>query len=131
AREADGKPPLKHVFAEMARVNLIDMRLGPEKHLGGRVLMDGIVTLEEFVESLLFVRKWITNAMFADYFSVASKTKCGGITVLVILRGDGVKTAPIPTSYSGTTGPAYATFDNLHDSFENIVGIAEKGLQVV
>ncbi|KAG6865907.1 hypothetical protein C0991_010740 [Blastosporella zonata] len=48
AREADGKPPSKHVFVEMARLNIIAMRLGPGKHLIGRVLMDGVVKPEEF-----------------------------------------------------------------------------------
>ncbi|KAF9468150.1 acyl-CoA dehydrogenase [Collybia nuda] len=48
AREEDGKTPSKHVFDEMAKLNLIAMRLGPGKHLGGRVLMGGIVKPEEF-----------------------------------------------------------------------------------
>lgn len=47
AREEDGKPPSRHVIDEMARLNLIAMRLGPGKHLKGRVLMEGIVTPEE------------------------------------------------------------------------------------
>lgn len=47
AREEDGKTPSKHVFDEMAKLNLIAMRLGPGKHLEGRVLMNGIVKPEE------------------------------------------------------------------------------------
>lgn len=45
--EADGKPPSASVFAEMGRKNIIAMRMGPGKHLKGRVLMDGIVKPEE------------------------------------------------------------------------------------
>jgi hypothetical protein len=46
AREDDGKRPSQAVFDAMAQVNLIAMRLGPGKHLEGRVLMNGIVKAE-------------------------------------------------------------------------------------
>jgi hypothetical protein len=46
-REEDGKRPSQSVFDEMARQNLIAMRLGPGPHLKGRVLMGGIVKPEE------------------------------------------------------------------------------------
>ncbi|KIO07952.1 hypothetical protein M404DRAFT_997653 [Pisolithus tinctorius Marx 270] len=47
-REEDGKRPSQVVFDKMADVNLHAMRLGPGKHLKGRVLMGGIVKPEEF-----------------------------------------------------------------------------------
>lgn len=47
AREEDGKRPSQYVFDEMAKVNLIAMRLGPGKHLEGKMLMGGIVKPEE------------------------------------------------------------------------------------
>jgi hypothetical protein len=50
AREEDGKMPSRHVFDEMARLNIIAMRLGPGQHLKGRVLMDGIVEPQEVRE---------------------------------------------------------------------------------
>ncbi|KAL0954862.1 hypothetical protein HGRIS_003798 [Hohenbuehelia grisea] len=48
AREEDGKRPSQHVFDEMAKLNIIAMRLGPGKHLQGRQLMGGLVKAEEF-----------------------------------------------------------------------------------
>ncbi|TFK72901.1 acyl-CoA dehydrogenase NM domain-like protein [Pluteus cervinus] len=48
AREEDGNPPSQHVIDEMAKMNLIAMRLGPGPHLRGRVLMGGIVEPAEF-----------------------------------------------------------------------------------
>ncbi|KAG6917019.1 hypothetical protein DXG01_004284 [Tephrocybe rancida] len=196
AREIDGKPPSKHVFAEMARLNLIAMRLGPGKHLKGRVLMGGLVKPEEFdsfheliiaqelgrihargysdglgggtciglppvlnfakpalrnriAAEVLGGQKFICLAVteaFAgsdvaalrcrarrvnDYFTVACRTESGGITVLVIPRGDGVETRPITTSYSITAGTAYVTFDDVRVPFEYTLGIEEKGLQVI
>lgn len=46
-REEDGKRPSQHVFDEMARLGIIAMKLGPGKHLKGRILMDGLVKAEE------------------------------------------------------------------------------------
>ncbi|KAJ7274448.1 acyl-CoA dehydrogenase/oxidase [Mycena haematopus] len=47
-RELDGGRPSQRIFDEMARLNLTAMRVGPGKHLQGRVLMDGIISVEEF-----------------------------------------------------------------------------------
>ena len=46
-REEDGQMPSRHVFDEMARLNIIAMRLGPGAHLKDRILMNGIVRPEE------------------------------------------------------------------------------------
>ncbi|KAF9476703.1 acyl-CoA dehydrogenase [Pholiota conissans] len=48
AREEDGKPPSQSVLDAMAKMNIIAMRLGPGKHLKGRVLMGGVIQPEEF-----------------------------------------------------------------------------------
>jgi alkylation response protein AidB-like acyl-CoA dehydrogenase len=48
AREADGKYISQEVIDKMAEKNLLAMRLGPGKHLKGRVLLDGVVKPEEF-----------------------------------------------------------------------------------
>ncbi|KAF8071705.1 acyl-CoA dehydrogenase [Lyophyllum atratum] len=233
AREDDGNIPSKHVFDEMARLNIIAMRLGPGKHLEGRILMDGLVKPEQFdcfhdlilgqelarihargysdglgggtfiglppvlnfgkpalrdkiaaecldgkkficlaiteayagsdvaglrcradrvdggwvvngtcepftisciltAESQIeYEKKWITNGTFADYFTVGCRTEGGGITVLVIPRGDGVKTRIITTSYSDAAGTANVTFDNVHVPYENTLGSENRGLRVI
>nr|GAT60824.1 predicted protein [Mycena chlorophos] len=48
ARESDGQAPSKHVVEEMCRLNILAMQIGPGKHLNGRVLMDGLISHEEF-----------------------------------------------------------------------------------
>ncbi|KAF5371822.1 hypothetical protein D9615_009550 [Tricholomella constricta] len=198
AREEDGKMPSKHVFEEMARLNMLAMRLGPGNHLKGRVLMDGLVKPEEelarihargysdglgggiciglppvlnfgkpalrdkiaaeVLDGKKFIClaiteafagsdvagikcrakrvdggwvKWITNGTFADYFTVGCKTDDGGIVVLVIPRGDGVKTRPITTSYSSAAGTAYVTFDDVRVPYENTLESDKGGLQVI
>ncbi|KAJ1307717.1 hypothetical protein OPQ81_001806 [Rhizoctonia solani] len=47
-KEADGKRASQQVLDEMTRLNVHAMRLGPGKHLKGRVLMEGAVKPEEF-----------------------------------------------------------------------------------
>ncbi|KAF7312330.1 Cytochrome b5 heme-binding domain-containing protein [Mycena indigotica] len=48
ARETDGQPPSQHIVDEMCRLNILAMQIGPGKHMKGRVLMDGVISLEEF-----------------------------------------------------------------------------------
>ncbi|KAJ7170604.1 acyl-CoA dehydrogenase/oxidase [Mycena crocata] len=201
--ERGGGRPSQHVYDELARLNILAMHMGPGQHLKGRVLMNGIITVEEFdafheliinqefarihargyadglgggtiiglppvinfghpalrdqiVEDTLSgkkpiclavteafagsdvqgikcratpteggwivngAKKWITNGMWAHYFTVACKAPNGEIVVLVVERGEGVQTKPIKTAYSSTSaGTAYITFDNVKEnSFE-------------
>ncbi|KAF8206502.1 acyl-CoA dehydrogenase/oxidase, partial [Mycena galopus ATCC 62051] len=223
ARERDGGRPSQHIFNEVARLNITAMQVGPGKHLRGRVLMDGIISLEEgrltrclgfdaFHELILsqeFTRihargyadglaggtviglppvinfaqpalrdkivadalsgkkpiclavteafagsdvqglrckatraedgwivngtkKWITNAMWAHYFTVACKAESGEIVVLVVERGEGVVTKQIKTAYSSTSaGTAFVTFDNVRVPLENQLGAGHPGLNII
>ncbi|KAG1733647.1 acyl-CoA dehydrogenase/oxidase [Suillus paluster] len=75
-------------------------------------------------------KKWITNATFADYFTVGCKTE-DGLTVILVERGPGVETRQIKTSYSTTAGTAYITFDNVRVPVENTLGEEGKGIFVI
>ncbi|KAI5120210.1 hypothetical protein M0805_006316 [Coniferiporia weirii] len=75
-------------------------------------------------------KKWITNGMFADYFTTGCKTE-NGFTVLLIERGEGVETKAIKTSYSSTAGTAYITFDNVKVPVENTLGEEGAGIYVM
>lgn len=76
-------------------------------------------------------QKWITNATFADYFTVACRTDKGGMVVLVVERQEGVETKPIKTAYSSAAGTAYVTFENIFVPYENTLGPDDGGLQVI
>ncbi|KAI8092749.1 acyl-CoA dehydrogenase/oxidase [Halteromyces radiatus] len=76
------------------------------------------------------VKKWITNGLFADYFSVAVKTD-KGITMLLVERDDSVETKPIKTSYSAAAGTSYITFDNVKVPVGNILGEEGKGFFII
>lgn len=81
------------------------------------------------------VKKWITNGTFCDYFSTAVQTsdskKGGGMSMLLIERGEGVKTTKIITSYSPSAGTAYVEFNNVKVPVENLLGKENQGFKVV
>ncbi|KAF7721050.1 hypothetical protein EC973_005515 [Apophysomyces ossiformis] len=75
-------------------------------------------------------KKWITAGMFADYFSVAVRTE-GGISMLLVERGEGVETKPIKTSYSASAGTSYVMFENVKVPVENLLGKENQGFKVI
>jgi len=75
-------------------------------------------------------KKWITNGMFSDYFTVGCKTE-DGFTVILVERGEGVETKPIKTSYSSAAGTAYVIFDNVKVPVENTLGEEGGGIFVM
>ncbi|KAF7330519.1 Cytochrome b5 heme-binding domain-containing protein [Mycena venus] len=205
ARERDGGPPSREILDEMARLNITAMRVGPGEHLQGRVLMNGIISVEEAKFTRIHARgyadglgggtiiglppvinfappalrdkivkdtlsgnkpiclaiteafagsdvqglrcrarrtedgwivngtkKWITNAMWAHYFTVACKADNGEIVILVVERGEGVQTRPIKTNYSSSTaGTAFVTFDNVRVPPGNQLGADQPGLNII
>ncbi|KAJ7494664.1 acyl-CoA dehydrogenase/oxidase [Mycena galericulata] len=77
-------------------------------------------------------KKWITNAMWAHYFTVACKADNGEIIVLIVERGAGVETKPIQTSYSSSSaGTAFVTFDNVRVPHANRLGAGQPGLLII
>ncbi|EIW84012.1 acyl-CoA dehydrogenase NM domain-like protein [Coniophora puteana RWD-64-598 SS2] len=75
-------------------------------------------------------KKWITNGMWADYFTVGCKTEKGH-TVILVERQDGVETKPIKTSYSPTAGTALVTFEDVKVPVENTIGKEGDGIYVM
>lgn len=79
-REKDGQIPSRHVFNEMARLNIIAMRLGPGAHLKGRILMNGIVKPEEFDH----FHELIINQEFARIHARGYSDGLGGGTIIAL-----------------------------------------------
>jgi alkylation response protein AidB-like acyl-CoA dehydrogenase len=75
-------------------------------------------------------KKWITNGVFSDYFTVGCRTD-GGFTVILVERSEGVETKAIKTSYSAAAGTAFVTFDNVLVPVENTLGPEDGGLLVM
>ncbi|KIM39787.1 hypothetical protein M413DRAFT_183488 [Hebeloma cylindrosporum] len=64
-READGKRPSQSVIDKMTELNMHAMRMGPGKHLQGRVLMNGLVTPETFdyFHELIITQEFARSSM--------------------------------------------------------------------
>ncbi|RPB16214.1 acyl-CoA dehydrogenase NM domain-like protein [Morchella conica CCBAS932] len=75
-------------------------------------------------------KKWITNGVWADYFTTAVKTE-KGYSVLLIERGEGVETEQIKTSYSSAAGTAFITFDNVRVPVNHLLGKEHQGFPVI
>ncbi|TDL29082.1 acyl-CoA dehydrogenase [Rickenella mellea] len=75
-------------------------------------------------------KKWITNGVFADYFSTACKTD-KGYSMILIPRTEGVETKPIKTSYSSVAGTAFVTFNKVRVPVANTLGQIGQGMKVI
>jgi len=80
-------------------------------------------------------KKWITNGIYADYFSVAVRTgKPGprGIAMVLIERGPGVETRKMECTGVWPSGTTFVTFKDAKVPKTNVIGMEDKGfLQVM
>eukprot|EP00391_Amoebophrya_sp_Ameob2_P010626 CAMPEP_0178999462 /NCGR_PEP_ID=MMETSP0795-20121207/10081_1 /TAXON_ID=88552 /ORGANISM="Amoebophrya sp., Strain Ameob2" /LENGTH=441 /DNA_ID=CAMNT_0020692253 /DNA_START=178 /DNA_END=1503 /DNA_ORIENTATION=+ len=79
-------------------------------------------------------KKWITNGIWADYFTVAVRTGgpgAGGVSMLLVERGPGVKTRRMDCSGVWCSGTTYITFDNVKVPCSNLLGKENKGFKYI
>ena len=78
-------------------------------------------------------KKWITNGVFADYFTVAVRTGeagMSGISLLLIERSmKGVTTRQMKCSGVFSSGTAYITFEDVHVPKKNLIGKEDNGFK--
>lgn len=80
-------------------------------------------------------KKWITNGIFAEYFTVACRTGgpgMGGISLLLVERGmPGLTTRKMKCSGVWSSGTTYITFDDVKVPKGNLLGKENKGFQYI
>ncbi|CAG8551724.1 10983_t:CDS:2 [Dentiscutata erythropus] len=80
-------------------------------------------------------KKWITNGVFADYFTTAVRTGgpgMGGISLLLIERTrPGVKTRQMQCTGVWASGTAYVTFEDVKVPKSNLVGKENRGFKCI
>merc|ERR1719188_573550 len=82
-------------------------------------------------------KKWITNGIFADYFTVAARTgsqKDGmkGISLLLVEKTmPGVNTRKMKCSGVWSSGTTYITFEDVKVPAANLIGKEGKGFQLI
>merc|ERR1711871_834386 len=78
-------------------------------------------------------KKWITNGIWADYFTVAVRTGgegAMGISMLLIEREfEGVSTSRISCMGVRASGTTYVEFDDVHVPVENLIGEENGGFK--
>ena len=79
-------------------------------------------------------KKWITNGIYADYFTTAVRTgpahsMMEGISLLLIERGPGVTTRHMPCQGVGSSGTTYITFEDVKVPVENLLGKENQGFK--
>jgi alkylation response protein AidB-like acyl-CoA dehydrogenase len=55
----------------------------------------------------------------------------GGISLLLVERGEGLETKPIKTSYSPSAGTAYVTYDDVKVPVGNLLGVENQGFKCI
>lgn len=79
-------------------------------------------------------KKWITNGVFADYFTVAVRTGgpgAEGISLLLVERGPGVSTKQMDCMGVWSSGTTYITFEDVMVPVENLIGEENNGFKYI
>eukprot|EP01126_Amoeba_proteus_P021522 TRINITY_DN2187_c0_g3_i12.p1 TRINITY_DN2187_c0_g3~~TRINITY_DN2187_c0_g3_i12.p1 ORF type:complete len:367 (-),score=55.04 TRINITY_DN2187_c0_g3_i12:704-1804(-) len=77
-------------------------------------------------------KKWITNGVYADYFTVAVRTGgpgMKGVSLLLIERGPGITTKQMSCMGVWASGTSYITFEDVVVPVENLIGKENKGFR--
>ena len=75
-------------------------------------------------------KKWITNAMFADYFVTGCKTD-KGFSVFLVPKQDAIECKRIKTSYSTAAATTFIEFNNAVVPASHLLGKEHKGFAVI
>ena len=79
-------------------------------------------------------KKWITNGVFADFFTVAVRTGgegMGGLSLLLVERSEGIKTTQMKCSGVWPSGTTYITFEDVKVPVENLIGKENEGFKYI
>ena len=80
-------------------------------------------------------KKWITNGVFADYFTVAVRTGgpgIGGISLMLLEKSmPGIECVQMDCMGVWPSGTTYITFDNVRVPKENIIGMENAGFMYI
>jgi len=81
-------------------------------------------------------KKWITNGVNADYFTVVCRTGREGsgnrgISLLFVERGPGISTERMKLQGNWTAGTAFVTFDDVRVPVDNLIGAENEGFKLI
>ncbi|TPX72235.1 hypothetical protein SpCBS45565_g00582 [Spizellomyces sp. 'palustris'] len=139
-----GLPPILHFGSEELKRRVVPKVLGGEKRICLGITepsagsdVSGLLT--EAVKSpdgthyiVNGEKKWITNGVFADYFTVACRTGGkghGGVSMIVVERTEGVTTKRMKCTGVWPSGTTYITFEDVKVPVANLIGKEHEGFK--
>ncbi|KAH0842315.1 hypothetical protein AYO21_00067 [Fonsecaea monophora] len=140
-----GAPPLINFGSEEQKMRFLpDVILGRSRFCLGVTEPDagsdvaGLTTTAERRGDVYIVngaKKWITNAIFADYCTAAVRTGGpgrGGVSALIIpLKSPGVTCSKIENSGVNASGSTYIEFDEVEVPVANLIGAENRGFDII
>ncbi|KIX97671.1 uncharacterized protein Z520_06449 [Fonsecaea multimorphosa CBS 102226] len=140
-----GAPPLINFGSEEQKARFLpDVIAGRSRFCLGVTEPDagsdvaGITTTAERRGDVYIVngaKKWITNAIFADYCTAAVRTGepgRSGVSALIIpLSAPGVKCSKIENSGVNASGSTYIEFDDVAVPVSNLLGTENRGFDII
>ncbi|KAF8429027.1 acyl-CoA dehydrogenase [Tirmania nivea] len=142
-----GLPPLIKFGNEAVRKRVVPGIINGERRIclaitepdAGSDVANLTTTAEKTPDGKHFIvngeKKWITNGIWCDYFTVAVRTGkpgMGGVSVLVIERTmPGVSTRKMDCQGVWASGTTYITFEDVKVPVENLIGKENQGFKVI
>jgi alkylation response protein AidB-like acyl-CoA dehydrogenase len=77
-------------------------------------------------------KKWITNGIFADWFTVAAKTGQSAISLIMVHKSmPGVRTRRMECQGVHSSGTTFVEFDNVQVPLTHLVGVEGEGFKYI
>lgn len=142
-----GLPPVLKFGSEALKKRIVPGILAGDKRIclaitepdAGSDVANLVCTAKKTEDGKHFIvngeKKWITNGIWSDYFTVAVRTGgpgMGGISVLLIEKTmPGVGVRQMKCSGMWSSGTTYVTFEDVKVPVENLIGKENAGFKVI
>ncbi|KAJ3070851.1 hypothetical protein HDU98_006142 [Podochytrium sp. JEL0797] len=142
-----GLPPVLHFGSDEMKKRVVPAVLKGEKFIclaitepsAGSDVANLVTEAKKTADGKHFIlngeKKWITNGVFADYFTVACRTGdagMNGISLLLVERSmPGVSTRQMNCSGVWASGTSFVTFEDVKVPVENLIGKENKGFKCI
>lgn len=142
-----GLPPVLKFASEDVRSRIVPSIIAGEKRIclcitepdAGSDVANLTTTAEKTADGKYYIvngaKKWITNGIWSDYFSVAVRTGengMNGISMLLLEKTmPGIQVRKIETQGMRTSGSTYITFEDVKVPVGNLIGKENKGFRVI
>ncbi|ORY92790.1 acyl-CoA dehydrogenase/oxidase [Leucosporidium creatinivorum] len=141
-----GLPPVLHFGSEELKKRIVPPCVKGDKRIclaitepeGGSDVANLVTTAVLSDDKTHYIvngrKKWISGGIYADYFVAAVRTGgkgMGGLSLLVVERGPGVKTTKMDCMGVWGSGTTFVEFDDVQVPVGNLLGKENKGFALI